>query len=81
VLNQPGLSSDYLVRLRELMLVFGKTDKRLWPVMYYLENHPRAFKVWHSARVAADLSRRAPRKLHRMYNSRKDDSGSATAAG
>ncbi len=50
VLKQPGLPSDYLVRLRELMLAFGTRSKRLWPLMYFLEKHPQAFWVWHTSR-------------------------------
>ena len=46
VLNQPGLSSDYLVRLRALMLAFAKRDRRLWPLMRFLEKRPLAFKIW-----------------------------------
>lgn len=82
VLNQPGLPSDYLVRLRELMLVFGKVDKRLWPMMYYLEKHPLAFKAWQTGRSAASLSRRVPRKLLKMYKGRKgEETRNTTAAG
>lgn len=50
VLKQPGLSSDYLVRLRELMLAFGARSQRLWPLMYFLEQNPSAFRVWHTSR-------------------------------
>ncbi len=50
VLNQPGLPSDYLVRLRELMLAFGTRSRSLWPIMYFLEKHPVAFKAWHGSR-------------------------------
>jgi radical SAM superfamily enzyme YgiQ (UPF0313 family) len=70
VLNQPGLPSDYLVRLRELFLVFAKRDKRWWPLMYYLEKHPAAYAAWHSARSAKHLGGRAKRKMSKVIRSR-----------
>ena len=59
VLKQPGLPSDYLVRLRELMLAFGTRSQSTWPLMYFLEKHPLAFKAWHTSRK---LISRATRK-------------------
>lgn len=62
VLKQPGLPSDYLVRMRELMLAFGTRDQRTWPVMYYLEKHPGAFKAWRTSRKLANRVRGTGRK-------------------
>ena len=63
VLKQPDLPSDYLIRLRELILAFAAGDRRWWPLMYYLEKHPRAFRLWHNSRRAKNLAGRAGRKL------------------
>lgn len=46
VLNQPDLPSEYLIRLRELMLAFAKVNRRWWPLMYFLEKHRFSFSVW-----------------------------------
>lgn len=62
VLNQPGLPSDYLIRLRELMLAFATRSQRLWPLMYFLEKHPAAFKVWHTSRRIRNRIMRGGRK-------------------
>lgn len=66
VLNQPGLSSDYLVRLRELMLSFAKQDRRLWPIMYFLEKRPVAFRFWRAAIRVKHLIQRISRRLAKM---------------
>jgi len=66
VLNQPGLESDYLVRLRELMLSFAKRDRRLWPLMYFLEKRPVAFRIWRAAIRAKHLIQRIPRGLAKL---------------
>ncbi|GBE57393.1 (Dimethylallyl)adenosine tRNA methylthiotransferase MiaB [bacterium BMS3Abin01] len=71
VLNQPGLPSDYLIRLRELALAFAKRDQRWWPLMYYLEKHPPAFRVWHASRQARGLAGRGARKLLNMRSERR----------
>jgi len=63
VLNQPDLPSDYLIRLRELMLAFSKRNKRWWPVMYFMEKRPWAFKVWHQTRAGRGLINKAAKKL------------------
>ena len=66
VLNQPGLESDYLVRLRELMLSFAKRDRRLWPIMYFLEKRPVAFRIWRAAIRGKHLIQRIPRGLAKL---------------
>ena len=63
VLNQPGLSSDYLIRLRELMLSFAKKDRRWWPVMHFIEKRPLAFKAWKAARRGGHYASRAAHLL------------------
>ncbi len=63
ILNQPGFTSEYLVRLRELALAFAKRDRRLWPVMYYLEEHDKAYKAWHVLKRGKNFIRRGARKL------------------
>lgn len=63
VLNQPDLPSEYLVNLRELMLAFAKKNRRWWPLMYFLEKRPAAYRVWFTGRKALGLSSRAVRKL------------------
>ncbi|MBE0429218.1 MAG: radical SAM protein [Thermoleophilia bacterium] len=63
VLKQPGLSSDYLVRLRELMFVFARLEKRWWPLMTFLEKRPLAYAVWHNARRGRRLAARIARRL------------------
>lgn len=62
VLKQPGLPSDYLIRLRELMLAFATRSRRLWPFMYFLEKHPMAFKIWHTSRRLGSRIMRGRRK-------------------
>lgn len=62
VLKQPGLTSDYLIRLRELMLAYGTRNKKSWPLMYFLEKHPLAFKTWHSLRRIRNRLTRKHRK-------------------
>ncbi len=67
VLNQPGLPSDYLVRLRELMLAFATHDKRVWPVMYYLERHYWAYSIWDILhRTKHFIERSWKQNLHRL---------------
>lgn len=66
VLKQPGLSSDYLIRLRELILAFAKRNRRWWPLMYFLEKNTGAFRVWRAARRAMNLAVRVPRRLLRL---------------
>ena len=63
VLNQPGLPSDYLIRLRELMLTFAKRDRRWWPVMNFIEKRPLAFRAWKAARTGGRYASRAARLL------------------
>lgn len=63
VLNQPGLSSDYLVRLRDLMFVFAKLNRRWWPIMRFLEKHELAFRVWWASRAVVNF---LPRAFKRM---------------
>ena len=63
VLDQPGLPSDYLIRLRELMLSFAKKDRRWWPVMRFMEKRPLAFKAWKAARRGGRYAFRAARLL------------------
>jgi radical SAM superfamily enzyme YgiQ (UPF0313 family) len=62
VLKQPGLPSDYLIRLRELMLAFATRSRRLWPLMYFLEKHPIAFRIWHTSRRLGSRIMRGGRK-------------------
>ncbi len=71
VLKQPHLPSDYLVRLRELALAFAKRDKRWWPIMYYLEKHPTAFRAWQAAHGVTGLASRAAGKLLRPVRERR----------
>lgn len=63
VLNQPQLPSDYLIRLRELMLAFAKVNRRWWPLMYFLEKHPVAFSLWRLGRDFRNLPAKAGRRL------------------
>ena len=63
VLNQPGLSSDYLIRLRELMLAFAKHNRYWWPLMYFLEKHPFAFNIWKAERYLGGLGKKGLRRL------------------
>ena len=52
VLKQPQFTSDYLVMMRQLALAFAKRDRRWWPMMQFLEKHPRVFKVWQKGQRA-----------------------------
>ncbi|MHB8858994.1 MAG: B12-binding domain-containing radical SAM protein [Thermoleophilia bacterium] len=63
VLNQPDLPSDYLIRLRELMLTFAKRDRRWWPLMRFMEKNPLAFKAWKAARKSGRIASRAAKLL------------------
>jgi len=63
VLNQPDLPSDYLVRLRELMLTFAKKDRRTWPLMYFLERHPFVFGFWRSGMRSRNMMGKFTRRL------------------
>lgn len=65
VLHQPGLSSEYLVRLRDLMFTFAKRDRRWWPLMRFLENHGTAFQVWQAGCSLAHIFPRMLRKMGR----------------
>lgn len=65
VLNQPGLPSDYLIRLRELMLVFAKRNRRWWPIMNFMEKQPLAFKLWHNALAGRRIAIRTGKRLVR----------------
>ncbi|MBI5871147.1 MAG: B12-binding domain-containing radical SAM protein [Actinobacteria bacterium] len=62
VLDQPGLPSDYLIRLRELMLAFATKRHELWPLMYFLEKHPIAFKAWSLSKRIRNRMMRSRRK-------------------
>ncbi|MHB1389984.1 MAG: hypothetical protein ACYCXF_01960 [Thermoleophilia bacterium] len=63
VLKQPQLPSDYLVRIRALMLVFAQRVRRWWPLVRYLESHPAAFSLWSSSTRAMSLAGRVRRRL------------------
>lgn len=63
VLDQPQLPSDYLIRLRELMLAFSKGDRCWWPLMYFLEKHPAAFQVWLAQRRLGGFGKKVARRL------------------
>jgi radical SAM superfamily enzyme YgiQ (UPF0313 family) len=63
VLNQPGLPSAYLVRLRELMFVFARLDKRWWPLMTVMEKQPVIFWLWFNGRRGFRLGKKILRRL------------------
>ncbi|MHB0866600.1 MAG: B12-binding domain-containing radical SAM protein [Thermoleophilia bacterium] len=63
VLKQPQLPSDYLVRVRALMLVFAQRNRRWWPLARFLENNPASFRLWSYSMRATALSARVRRRL------------------
>jgi len=63
VLKQTDLPNDYLIRLRELMFDFSTRNRKWWPLMYYLEKSPRAFRAWQSFRSPLKAGKRVSKKL------------------
>ncbi|MHB0914824.1 MAG: B12-binding domain-containing radical SAM protein [Thermoleophilia bacterium] len=73
VLKQPQFTSEYLVRLRQLMLIFAKRDRRWWPLMKHLEDHPGSFSMFMKLLRARALFRRLVRTgaVTKMDDNRK----------
>jgi len=63
VLKQPGLPNDYLIRLRELIFDFATRNRRWWPLMYYLEKRPLAFRAWQTLRSPLKYGKKVTKKL------------------
>lgn len=63
ILKNHALTSDRLVRLRELGPAFARHDARLWPLLRLMENHSVPFYVWYRTR---DVRRKGKQRVARL---------------
>lgn len=66
ILKNHALSSDRLVRLRELGPAFARQDAKFWPILRLMENHPVPFYVWYRTR---DVRRKGKQRIARLLGS------------